>query len=275
MLEQRGHRFYTHTDTEVIVHLYEEHGDDFVQELNGQFAFALWDRTRRRLLLVRDRTGILPLYYTRTRDGVLFASEVKALLASGKVQAALDPNGLDETLTFWAPVAPRTMFRGVAQVWPGEMLVMQGERLERRTYWRWDFPEAGSHRTAPERPRGGVARPARRCHADPLARRRARGRLPVRRPRLLVVVALVNRSVPDTLRTFSIGFDDPDLDETRTPAADGRVLRHGTHASVFEADIAASVPDTIRHTERPVLRTAPTPMYLLSELVRARTSRWC
>ncbi|MGB7737533.1 MAG: asparagine synthase B, partial [Steroidobacteraceae bacterium] len=78
MLEQRGHRFYTHTDTEVIVHLYEEHGDDFVQELNGQFAFALWDRPRRRLLLVRDRTGILPLYYTRTCDGVLFASEVKA-----------------------------------------------------------------------------------------------------------------------------------------------------------------------------------------------------
>jgi asparagine synthase (glutamine-hydrolysing) len=70
MLEQRGHRFYTNTDTEVIVHLYEERGDDFVQELNGQFAFALWDRSRRRMLLVRDRAGILPLYYTRTPEGV-------------------------------------------------------------------------------------------------------------------------------------------------------------------------------------------------------------
>ena len=89
MLEQRGHRFYTSTDTEVIVHLYEERGDDFVQELNGQFAFALWDRPRRRLLLVRDRAGILPLYYARTRQGVLFASEVKALLR--KRRAARGP----------------------------------------------------------------------------------------------------------------------------------------------------------------------------------------
>src|SRR5690606_4484221 len=149
-LERKGHKFYTNTDTEVIVHLYEERGDDLVQELNGQFAFALWDRSRRRLLLVRDRTGILPLYYTRTREGVLFASEVKALLASGQVRAALDPDGLDETFTFWAPLAPRTMFKGIAQVCPGEMIVLQGERLKRRTYWRWEFPEAGSHRSAPQ-----------------------------------------------------------------------------------------------------------------------------
>ncbi len=87
-LEERGHKFYTHTDTEVIVHLYDELGDDFVHELNGQFAFALWDRKRRRLLLVRDRAGILPLYYARVAGGVAFGSEVKALLASGLVQPA-------------------------------------------------------------------------------------------------------------------------------------------------------------------------------------------
>jgi len=149
MLEQRGHRFYTNTDTEVIVHLYEERGDDFVQELNGQFAFALWDRPRRRMLLVRDRAGILPLYYTRTRDGVLFASEVKALLASGRVTAALDPDGLDETFTFWAPLAPRTMFRGVSQVCPGEMVVLEGDRLERAATGAGSSPTRA--RTAPRR----------------------------------------------------------------------------------------------------------------------------
>ena len=271
MLEQRGHRFYTNTDTEVIVHLYEERGDDFVQELNGQFAFALWDRPRRRLLLVRDRTGILPLYYTRTREGVLFASEVKALLASGRVQAALDPNGLDETFTFWAPLAPRTMFKGIAQVCPGEMVVLQGERLERRTYWRWEFPEAGSHRTAPEAQLEGELRDL----LTDATRIRLRADVPVGAYLSggldsSSLVALVNRIVPDLLRTFSIGFDDAGLDETRAPAADGRQHLRTDNARIqcSLADIAASFPDTIRHAESPVLRTAPTPMRLLSGLVR-------
>ncbi len=270
MLEQRGHRFYTNTDTEVIVHLYEERGEDFVQELNGQFAFALWDGPRRRLLLVRDRTGILPLYYTRTHGGVLFASEVKALLASGKVQAVLDPNGLDETFTFWAPIAPRTMFKGVAQVCPGEMVVLQGEKLERRTYWRWEFPAAGSHRTAPEVQLEGELREL----LTDATRIRLRADVPVGAYLSggldsSTLVALVNRIVPDLLRTFSIGFDDADLDETRHQLQMTEHLRtDNARIQCSLADIAGSFPDTIRHAESPVLRTAPTPMRLLSGLVR-------
>src|SRR5690606_16875266 len=144
-LEAKGHRFYTSTDTEVIVHLYEELGDRFVEELNGQFAFALWDRNRKRLLLVRDRAGILPLYYAQVSSGLVFASEVKAILASGLVSAALDPDALDELMTFWAPLAPRTMFRGVEQVPPGEMLIFEGGRARREPYWQWHFPAAGEH----------------------------------------------------------------------------------------------------------------------------------
>ena len=269
-LEMRGHRFYTHTDTEVIVHLYEEHGDEFVQQLNGQFAFALWDRPRRRLLLVRDRAGILPLYYARTRDGVLFASEVKALLASGAVAAALDPDALDETFTFWAPLAPRTMFRGVSQVCPGEMIVLQGARLERRAYWRWDFPDAGAHRTGSDRE---LAAELREILSD-ASRIRLRADVPVGAYLSggldsSSLVALLNQYVPETLRTFSIGFDDPGLDES------GPQRRMVEHLRTVNAridcrldDIAGSFPETIRHTESPVLRTAPAPMKLLSGLVR-------
>jgi asparagine synthase (glutamine-hydrolysing) len=270
MLESRGHRFYTHTDTEVIVHLYEELGDGFVQELNGQFAFALWDQPRRRLLLVRDRTGILPLYYTRTREGVVFASEVKALLASGKVTAALDPNGLDETFTFWAPLAPRTMFKGVSQVCPGEMVVLRGDRLERRTWWRWDFPDAGAHRTAPEPELTAELRDILsnatgiRLRADVPVGAYLSGGLDSSS-----LVAILNRTVPESLRTFSIGFDDAGLDETEPQK---RMVEHlrtvNSRIQCTLGDIAASFPDAIRHTESPVLRTAPAPMRLLSGLVR-------
>ena len=270
MLEQRGHRFYTNTDTEVIVHLYEERGDDFVEELNGQFAFALWDRPRRRMLLLRDRTGILPLYYTRTREGVLFASEVKALLASGQVRVALDPNGLDETFTFWAPLAPQTMFKGIAQVCPGEMIVLQGERLERRTYWRWEFPDAGAHRSAPQVQLEGELRDV----LTDATRIRLRAAVPVGAYLSggldsSSLVALVNHIVPDLLRTFSIGFDDAGLDETehqQRMEAHLRTVNARIQCSL--TDVAASFPGTIHHTESPVLRTAPTPMRLLSGLVR-------
>ena len=270
MLEHRGHRFYTRTDTEVIVHLYEEMGDEFVRELNGQFAFALWDRRHRRLLLVRDRAGILPLYYARTADGVLFGSEVKALLASRQLTPALDPSGLDEAFTFWAPLAPRTMFKGVSQVCPGEMVVVQGDRLERRTWWRWEFPDAGALRTAPE---GELKDELRALLADATAVR-LRADVPVGAYLSggldsSSLVALVNERVPEQLRTYSIGFEDAGLDES---GPQQRMVEHlrtvNARVQCTRGDIADGFPDTIRHAESPVLRTAPAPMRQLSLLVR-------
>jgi len=269
MLEQRGHQFRTSTDTEVIVHLYEERGDDFVHELNGQFAFALWDRPRRRLLLVRDRAGILPLYYARVRNGLLFASEVKALLASREIDAALDPDALDETFTFWAPLAPRTLFKGVSQVCPGEMVVLQDGRLERRPWWRWQFPADGQHRTGPE---PGLQQELHALLAD-ATQVRLRADVPVGAYLSggldsSALVALLNRSVPETLRTFSIGFDDAGLDETehqQCMVGHLRTENFRIHCSL--ADVATGFPATIFHTESTVLRTAPAPMRLLSGLV--------
>lgn len=269
-LERKGHKFYTNTDTEVIVHLYEEHGDAFVQELNGQFAFALWDRNRRRLLLVRDRAGILPLYYARFPGGIAFASEVKAILASGLIAPALDPDGLDELMTFWAPVAPRTMFLGVEQLPPGEMLIIENGATRRTPYWSWDFPAVGGHR------RGAQAElqdELRSMLAD-ATEIRLRADVPVGAYLSggldsSSLVALLQERVPGTLQTFSIGFDDAGLDESSHQKA---VVRHlntaHNHVQCSLGDIARAFPRTIFHAESPVLRTAPAPMQLLSRLVR-------
>lgn len=269
-LEARGHRFYTHTDTEVIVHLYEELGDRFVDELNGQFSFAIWDRPKRRLLLVRDRAGILPLYYAQTRDELVFASEVKAILASGAVTAALDPNGLDELMTFWAPQAPRTMFQGINQLGPGEMLIVENGAVKRRQYWEWSFPTPGEHRHAPQ---ADLEQELREILSD-ATRLRLRADVPVGAYLSggldsSSLVALLQERVPQTLRTFSIGFDDVGLDESvhQRTVVDYLHTAHN-HVQCSTNDIANAFPRTIRHSEMPVLRTAPAPMQMLSALVR-------
>jgi asparagine synthase (glutamine-hydrolysing) len=270
MLEQKGHRFYTSTDTEVIVHLYEELGDRFVEELNGQFAFALWDRARRRLVLARDRAGILPLYYARVPEGIVFASEAKAILASGMISPALDPDGLDELMTFWAPLAPRTVFKGISQLEPGQMIVVEGSRLAAKSYWRWQFPMDGHHRRAllPD-----LQQELRTILSD-ATEIRLRADVPVGAYLSggldsSSLVALLKERVPHTLQTFSIGFDDSGLDESSHQRT---VVQHlqtaHNHIQCSLGDIARVFPRTIRHSESPILRTAPAPMQLLSSLVR-------
>ena len=141
--------FRTHTDTEIIVHLYEEHGEDVFQELKGQFALALVDFTKRTVFLARDRVGICPLHWSQQGDWLVFGSEIKALLASGEVAAAADPRGLDHMFTFFAMGARRTMFEGVNSLLPGHYLKIEFRQDARRTeirerrYWDFDFPDAG------------------------------------------------------------------------------------------------------------------------------------
>jgi asparagine synthase (glutamine-hydrolysing) len=266
----RGHKFYTQSDTEVIVHLYDEYGDEFVQHLNGQFSFALWDRRKRRLLLVRDRAGILPLYYAEVNGTVVFGSEVKALIASGLVQPALDPDGFDELMTFWAPLAPRTVFAGVSQVAPGEMIVLDERGLARRRYWHWEFPHARDLRRDDPRK---LMRELEEILGD-ATQIRLRADVPVGAYLSggldsSSLVALLKQRVPKTLQTFSIGFDDAGLDES---AHQREVVRHldtnHNHIQCSLADIARDFSSTIRHSESPILRTAPAPMRMLSGLVR-------
>ena len=151
-LESAGHQFYTQSDTEVIVHAYEEFGLEFVQELNGQFAIALWDAAARKLVLARDRVGIRPLVYAQTSEGLAFASEAKSLFAASWVRAELDPVALAEVGTFWSCVAPRTPFANIQALPAGHLGVFQDGRLTLSRYWDWNFAqgEEGSTRSLEE-----------------------------------------------------------------------------------------------------------------------------
>jgi len=151
-LQRQGHRFATDSDTEIIVHLYEQYGPDCVQHLNDQFAFAIWDERTQVLFIARDRLGIRPLYYTVQDNTLIFASEIKALLADPKVPAELDLITLDQIFTYWSPLSPRSAFRDIQMLPPGYWLQINawGERRLQQ-YWTVDFSEKRCTTLASER----------------------------------------------------------------------------------------------------------------------------
>ena len=269
-LVKRGHSFYTSTDTEVIVHMYEEFGLDFVHKLNGQFAIALWDSNRQRLVLVRDRVGILPLYYANDGDNLVFSSEVKGLLASGLVKPELDPTALDDLLTFWCPVAPKTIFKGVQQVRPGEMVVLENGALTTRQYWDWEYPVDNEFlRGEPQ----SLAEELESLLGD-ATRIRLRADVPVGAYLSggldsSSLVALIQKQELSELRTFSIAFESKAHDESGYQSELSRHL-NTQHSSIrcSQDDIADKFINSVWHGESPILRTAPVPMNLLSGLVR-------
>ncbi|MCC6747487.1 MAG: asparagine synthase (glutamine-hydrolyzing) [Deltaproteobacteria bacterium] len=275
-LRARGHRFATRSDTEVILHGYEEWGDACVERFNGQWAFALWDRPRRRLLLSRDRVGVRPLYYAEHDGQLLFASEAKALFQEPALSRAFDPAGLAQVFTFWAPVAPRTPFRAVRQVRPGCNLVVEDGRLDERVYWqprmRGPTPPADY---ADERRLNTLAEEL-RAHLETATRlRMTRSDVPVGvylsgGIDSSVIGALVRRFHGGPLRTFSLRFANREFDEGAYQEA---MVRHlATDHAVVEVDyqtIAGAFPEVIWHTETPLLRAAPAPLFSLSALVRS------
>ncbi len=145
-LEAKGHRYRTHSDTETIIHAYEEWGDGCVDQLRGMFAFAIWDAPRKRLLLVRDRLGVKPLYYHLDGDTVTFGSEIKALLQHPGVRREWDPDALDAFLAFQYVPAPGTIYRHISKLPAAHLLVIEDGRTSLRRYWTLNFtgePAAG------------------------------------------------------------------------------------------------------------------------------------
>ncbi len=297
-LELLGHRFRTHSDTEVLVHLYEEHGDDFLDRLNGQFALALHDRRRHRVLLARDRVGIRPLFYTHTPDRFAFASEAKALLTLPGVERAWDPAALSGLFNFWAPVAPRSPLAGISQLPPGHRMVVEapgpGQPVRTRItrWWDWPFAEpeapcewavASSPAASPGAAASSSTRSVRALDAaaeelrallEDAVRLQLRADVPV--GAYLSggldssgLAALARRQLSGPLQTWALSFDDPSLDESAWQGAMAEHLGTEHHTlRVTPADICAALSRTVWHAESPLVRTAPAPMRMLAGLVR-------
>jgi len=269
-LERSGHIFYTHSDTEVIVHLYEQHGLDFVHHLNGQFAIALWDCRCRRLILARDRTGIRPVFYTVHGGRLVFASEVKALFGARGVPRRLLPVGLGQVFTYWSALSPTTIFDGVLSLPAGHILVLENGSTTVHKYWDWVFPQGG----ATARPIEEEARELRELLVDSV-RLQLRADVPVGAYLSggldsSIVTTLIKHFTDTPLRTFSLTFEDGEFDESDFQNELVRYLgTNHTAVRCTRADIGAAFPRAVWHAETPIVRTAPTPLMLLSERVRA------
>lgn len=268
-LTELGHRFATRSDTEVILHAYEEWGDHCVEHFNGQWALAIWDRRRRRLFLSRDRLGIRPLYYTSTGDRFLFASEVKALAADPHVKLAFDPVGLNQVFSYWTTLAPQTVFQGVQELPPAHCLAVEKGRIRCWQYWqlRYDPDPALDEEEAVESLLDLLSDSVRlRLRSDVPVGAYLSGGLDSS-----VTAALIRQLTDTPLETFSVAFDDAEYDESRFQRM--MVERLGTRHHELRCsytDIGAAFADAVFHAERPVLRTAPVPLYLLARLVRGQ-----
>ena len=277
-LESRGHRFATRSDTEAIVHCYEEHDIDCVLDLRGMFAFAIWDRTRRRLLLARDRLGIKPLYYHVGSDFVVFASEIKALLAHPRVPREIDLEGLDLYLSLRYVPGPRTIFRGISKLQPGHLLTCDEAGPRLRKYWDVPCPEP---RREPLEPRESLRAQERLTE---LLEESVRLRLMADVPLGVFlsggidstsVLGTMSRLTPgEPVRSFTVGYETAPGDaepanefDFARMAADRYGARH-RELRLGAGDVSDVLGQVVWHLDEPVADPACVPLFLVSRLAR-------
>lgn len=264
-LLQRGHVLHTRSDTEVLPHLYEDHGPDFVQRLDGMFALALWDRHRQRLILARDRLGKKPLVYAQAGHELRFASEIHALLATGSVSRAVDEDAIDEYLAYGYVPAPRTGFAEIRKLPPGHVAVFQSGEIRIDRYWRIRY--APTHKV----PRADLVEEL-RVRVHEAVRRRLVSDVPL--GALLSggldsssVVAFMARDVP-RVKTFSIGFEDRDFDELRFARLVAKAFDTEHHELVVRPPSADILPMLVRHVGEPFADSSLIPTYHVARIAR-------
>ena len=270
-----GHRFRTHSDTEVIIHAYRAWGDAAFDRMNGQWAVALWDSIAQRLVLSRDRVGICPLHICEYAGHLYFASEVKAIFAAnGDIPRSFDPIGISQTFTFWTIVPPQGVFHGVTELEPGHVRTYENGTVHDQAYWTPEYPEYGNVRGQFQGNLEDAVSEVRRAIEHATSLRMLRADVPVGSYLSggldsSLVAALGRRFAGDHFQTFSLRFDDAEYDETEYQHLMVNMLGSEHHeVLVTRRDIANVFPEVIYHTERPILRTAPAPLFLLSKLVR-------
>ncbi len=267
-LERAGHRYRTHSDTETLVHAYEEWGPAFVRRLRGMFAFAIWDRPRRRMFVARDHVGIKPLYWTRAEGAFVCASEVKALFAFPGVERRADPDAVVQHLTLRYAAAPRTLFAGIHKLPAGHSLTLELGDAKLERWWRAEY-EPKQALSADD----ALAEVEQRLTAS--VRSHLMSDVPL--GALLsggvdsgLVVALMSRLSDRPVQTFSVGFDAPGA-YSELPFA-RRVADHcGTEhheLTVGAEDLLRELPSLVWHQDEPMSEPAAIPTYMVSRLAR-------
>jgi len=261
-LEKQGHKFYTSSDTEVIVHLYEEYNTDCLEFLRGMFAFALWDDDKRRLFIARDRFGIKPLHYTFDNKKIIFASEIKSILSCQGVERQLDYSALDRYLTFEYIPAPQTIFKNIKKLLPGHYLIYQGETLKINKYWDINFTEkkdfsqeefietfkkSVNYRLISDVPLGAFLSGG----IDSSS-----------------VVALMTQLSNKPVKTFSIGFEDKSYNELKYARIIARQFNTDHHEFILEPNIPSLINKLVDYLDEPLADFSIIPTYLVSQMAR-------
>jgi len=270
-LQARGHVFSTHSDTEVIVHLYEEYGARCVEYLRGMFALAIWNRRTRELFIARDRLGIKPLYYVHADDGSLFfGSEIKALLATKAIRPALNVAALPDYLANRATSGDTTLFAGVRRLPPGHTLRWKDGKVEIACYWD-------------ARP-GDAAEDGLRSEADYIDEWRELFRASVRLQLMSdvplglflsggidssAIAGVMSQMVTEPIKTFSVAFNDPEANELEYARLAARAFRTDHHEVLVKpSDFAAALPHLIWHEDEPLSLPSSVPLYFVSQLAQ-------
>jgi asparagine synthase (glutamine-hydrolysing) len=267
-LEEDGSKLRTQSDTEVLVQLYARYGKECLGKLNGQFAFAIWDKKEEELFIARDRVGIRPLFYNITNGVFSFASEIKSLFKQKSIDRELLPESLAQIYTFWTAITPNTAFKNITELSPGHYLIYNRKGLRIEKYWELNFDERYGDLSlgdAIEQFDELLSSAVRlRLRADVEVAAYLSGGIDSS-----ATVRYIKDIEPGVLNTFSIGFEDKVFDESKYQKEAVKYL-NTNHKSIncSSPDIAKYFPKVVWHSETPVTRTAPTPMMILSKLVR-------
>ena len=271
-IEKKGIRLKTQSDTEVVVQMYAMYGDKCLQYFNGQFAFCIWNKKKQELFLARDRVGIRPLFYWAQNNAFAFCSEIKGLFTLNQIDKAISNESLAQIFTFWTTISPNTPFEKIYELPPGHQMLVTKSKIQIEKYWSLNFPsgENTNSRSLPhaveeftELLKDAVKI---RLRADVPVGAYLSGGLDSS-----VTTSLIHEINPGILNTFSIGFKDKVFDETSYQLEAAKYFN--TNHTAFEctsSEIAEQFINTVWHAEFPILRTAPTPMFMLSKKVRER-----
>jgi asparagine synthase (glutamine-hydrolysing) len=269
-LESRGHQFKTHSDTETIVHAYEEYGAGCVEYLRGMFAFAIWDARARELFIARDRVGKKPLYYTITRsDTLIFGSELKSLREHPEFRGEISVEALDAYLTFGYVPDPLTIFRDVHKLPPGHHLTFRNGRVRVEQYW--DFPYAHAQEN-PARSEDECLEELRSL-LDESVRIRLESEVPLGAflsggVDSSTVVGVMARHATQPVKTFSIGFHEDSYNELKYARIAAQRFGTDHHEFIVTPDICEIVDDLVRHFDEPFADSSAIPTYVVSKLAR-------